>query len=74
MTNLTKEQIIEIGKRNNLSDRKLKLFVAYVMARGFIRDDYYIREWADRFSGGIEWEASDQKGRNILIELEKEIK
>jgi hypothetical protein len=66
------KEIKEIGKEHGLKGEKLKNFFKYVKARGFIRKDYYIGEWAGRFRNDTEWVLSDLKGRAILKKLDPE--
>lgn len=65
----TDEEIMKIGEKHFLTGEKLKNFFDYVKARNFIRKDYYIEEWADRFRNDTEWKVSDSTGQAILKKL-----
>lgn len=61
--------LTKIGKEKGLSGRDLSDFIKYVTTRNFFHDDYYVREWAGRFSSNREWAFSDGAGRSLLREI-----
>lgn len=67
----TDQEIKEIGKKYGLDGIRLEIFFDYVKARNFIRKDYYIEEWAERFRDGQEMNRSDLEGQKILKKLAK---
>ena len=69
----TYEEVAGIGYEKGLRGKKLAVFSQYIYQRGFLNDENYIGEWADRFLSGAEFTASDLNGQRILKELEASI-
>lgn len=64
----------EVAKHHNLTGKRADLFVEYMKTRWFDLEELYCQcgyasEWADRFAKGVEFQTSDDIGRQILKEL-----
>ena len=61
--------IREIGQAAGLIDGRLELYERYVSQRFPGRHPNYISEWANRFSDGYEFVASDSAGQAMLLRM-----
>ena len=73
---LTPITYYEVAINHSMPEHKAKRFVAYMKSRWPNEEAIncrtgYSDEWADRFTSGYEYEASDLQGQMVLNELDK---
>ena len=73
MENLTKDRLKEIGKEEGLEGRKLADYIVFY-ARRFPHnleqsECGYVREWAQRFFKGEEWNCADSESQGALLSV-----
>lgn len=68
---ITLEEYHKIGLQQNISDRDLLNYAAFMRKRfPTEKSDSYAREWAERFRKGTEWAMGDGRSREILLGLD----